>query len=227
MSGWTSERWAASSGVLFAVLFVVGNGMTGDPPDYNASAGEVAAFLTDKHAELTVQTIVGGALIVIFLWFLASFAGYFRQAGERRLATVMYGAGVAGIAIAAIGDAVTIAVTQLLPVLDEGSVQALWGVTFFIYLRLFWPLCALALATGIATWRSRAMPQWYAGLSLLAAVVFFLGGISIRMNGFFSPEGAPLWMAFIGFGVWVLVSSILLVARVGRNAPSEAAVTPA
>jgi hypothetical protein len=212
---WTAERWAASSGILFVILFVVGNLIAGEPPDYNAGANEISAYIVDKHAELTVQAIISGAIVVVWLWFLSSFAGTFREAGQRRLATIMYGAGVTVVAIGAVGDSMAIAVTQLRPVLDDGAIQALYGLTFFLYIKLFWPLAALALAAALATMRSRALPAWYAYLSFAGTVVFVLGGLSIRMYEFFSPQGAMPWIAIIVFAAWVLVSSLLLVQKLG------------
>ncbi len=226
MNRWTAERWAASSGILFVVLFVVGNLITGEPPDYNAGGAEISTFLADKHAELTVQAILSGLVIVVWLWFLSSFAGTFREAGERRLATVMYGAGVTIVAIGAVGDAIMIAVTQLYPVLDDSSIQALYGITFFLYVKLLWPAAALALATAIATMRSRALPVWYAYLSFLGAVIFVLGGLSVRRYEFLSPEGAMPLIAIVVFAVWVLVSSVLVLQKLGGESTVASPATP-
>ena len=226
MSGWTAERWAASSGVLFVIVFVVGGLLPGAPADYNGSASEISEYLTDKHAELTVQTLLGGLVLVLFLWFLSSFAGMFREAGQRRLSTIMYGSGVAVVAIGAVGDSLTIAAAQLQPVLDSSSVQALYGASFFMYTRLFWFVAALALATGLATLRSRALPQWYAVLTFLGLIVFLVNAVSIRQNGFFSPEGAGSFIGFPVFALWILVSSILLVRKLGVDAAAEAPPAP-
>lgn len=226
MSGWTADRWAASSGVLFAIVWVAGGLIPGEPADYNGSASEIGSFLTDKHAELTVQTLLGGLSLVLLLWFMASFAGMFREAGQRRLSTIMYGSGVALVAIGAVGDSLTIAAVQLQPVLDSSSVQALYAAAFFVYIRIFWVFAALALATGLATLRSRALPQWYAVLTFLGLIVFLVGGVSIRMNGFFSPEGAGSIIGFPVFALWILVSSILLVRKLGVDAAAEARPAP-
>jgi hypothetical protein len=210
---WTAERWAASSGILFVILYVVGNLITGEPPDYNASGAEIGDFFIDKHAELTVQAIIFGVIVVVWLWFLASFAGTFREAGQRRLATIMYGAGVAGITIGAVGDAIMFSAVQLRPVLDPGSVQAIYGMSFFLFIKVFWPLAALAFATSLATLRSHALPGRYGYLSAAGGVVFVLGGVSIRMFEFFSPEGAMPLIGSVVFAVWVLLTSILLVRK--------------
>lgn len=152
-------------------------------------------------------------MLVLFVWFLASFAGYFREAGQGRLATIMYGAGVAGVTLAAAGDAVQLGVTQLVASGQGSGVEALFGVSVFFYLKTFWALTALAAAAALATRRSKALPEWYGMLTTLGAVIFLLGGLSVKAHGFFSLAGAMAWIAFIAFAVWVLVSSVLLVKR--------------
>ncbi len=218
MGGWTAERWAASSGVLFAILSVVAGLLPGEPPDYNGSASAIGSYLSDKHAEWTVSTLLSGLLLVLLLWFMASFAAMFREAGQQRLSTVIFGSGVAIVTIAAIADAITYAAVQLNPVVDPGTVQALYGTAFFIYLRFFWVIAALALATGLATLRSGALPQWYAVATFVGLVVFLIGGVSIRMNGFFSPTGAGGFIGYPIFSLWILVSSILLMRKLGADA---------
>src|SRR5205085_1908038 len=143
---WTAERWAASSGIAFAIILVISQFLAGTPPHYNASSDKIVAFLNDHHGALVAQAILGGVLIVLFLWFLASFAGMYREAGQNRLATIMYGSGVAIVAIAAVGDAVALAVTQLRGTIDPMTVQALYAVSVFFYLKLMWPAAALAIA---------------------------------------------------------------------------------
>jgi hypothetical protein len=210
---WTAERWAASSGIAFAIILVVSQFLAGTPPHYNASAERIVAFLNDHHQALVVQGILSGVLIVLFLWFLASFAGMYREAGQNRLATIMYGSGVAIVAVAATGDAFTIAATQLRGTLDATTVQGFYAVSVFFYLKLMWPAAALALACTVATHRSHVLPEWYGLLALCSSAVFVLGGLSIRMHGFFSPAGAMGWIALFTFAGWVCVSSWLCMQR--------------
>jgi hypothetical protein len=210
---WTAERWAASSGIAFAIILVVSQFLAGTPPHYNASPNTIVAFLNDHHNALIVQGILGGVLIVLFLWFLASFAGMYREAGQNRLATIMYGSGVALVAIAAIGDAVGLAVTQLRGTIDPNTVQGFYAVSIFFYLKLMWPAAALALACSIANHRSHLLPEWYRVATLCGCLVFIIGGLSVRMHGFFSPAGAMGWIAMLTFAGWVLVSSWLCMQR--------------
>ena len=224
MGRWTAERWAASSGVAFAIILVVSQFLAGTPPHYNASSGTIVAFLTDHHKALVVQGILGGVLLVLFLWFLASFAGMYREAGQNRLATIMYGAGVAIVGLAAVGGSIIVGIVQLHGSMDPATVAALYGVTVFFYLKLMWGAAALALACTLATHRSHILPDWYRLLTLAGSVVFILGGLSIRGHGFFSPAGAMVWIALFTFAGWVFVSSWLCMQK---HAVHSHAMSPA
>src|SRR5437763_5871824 len=81
---WSAERWAASSGIAFGIILIVSNFLAGTPPHYNASSEKIVSFLSDHHRALVVSSLLGGVMIVLFLWFVASFAGMYREAGQRR-----------------------------------------------------------------------------------------------------------------------------------------------
>jgi hypothetical protein len=223
MGKWTVERWAASTGIGFAVLLLVGGMISGSPKKYNASAADITSYLHKNHKEILIGGILFGIGYVLFLWFVASFAGLFREAGQRRLSTIMYGAGIATVTIAAIGDGTNIALARLVYFDDPKTVQGLYGVQSFFFGRLWWTTAAFALATVLAVRRSKAMPDWYAWLTLVAAVMFVLGGVALKTTGFFSPSGGMGFVAFLSFIVWIVTSSVLLVRRTATAAAPMAA----
>lgn len=222
MNKWSVERWAASTGFAFAVLLVVGNFLPGSPAKWSAPAADVTSYLQDKHKALLVGAVLFGLGYVLFLWFLASFAGMFREAGQGRLATIVYGAGVATVTVAAVADGIMLALEKISYTADPRTVAAIYGVGSWMYGRLFWTMAALGLASWLAVRRSKALPDWYAWLTLLGSVVFLLAGISVRSKGFFSITGGMDFIGFIVFAVWVALSSLLLVQRTAE-APAAAA----
>ena len=226
MGRWTAERWAAATGVEFAIVLVVANLIAGKPPKYNASAARDVSWLHDKHKAILVGAILSGIAIVLFLWFLASFAGTFREAGQRRLSTIMYGAGVATVTLAAAGEAVYVSLTRLSYFVDPKTVQGLYAGTSFIFAQIWWPVLALTLATVLAVRRSGALPEWYAWLTLAGSVVFLIGALSLKTSGFFSVTGGMSFIAFLVFAVWVLVSSVLLVQKTATATMGAPATSP-
>jgi hypothetical protein len=221
MSKWSMERWAASTGVGFAILLLVSGFLPGSPKKWNASAADIESYLQGKHKEIVIAMILSGIAAILFLWFLASFAGMFREAGQGRLATIMYGAGVATLGIAMIGDGVQLALSKVTFTADQGTVAAMYGVGTWLYSRLFWTMAALALATWLASKRSKAMPDWYTWLSLLGAAIFVVSGLAVRNTGFFSISGGMGFIGFISFAIWVGISSLVLVQRMA-DAPAAA-----
>ena len=52
-------------------------------------------------------------------------------------------------------------------------------------------------------------------VSLVGAVVFVLGGLSVKTTGFFSVSGGMPLIALLTFLGWILIASLLLVRRSG------------
>jgi hypothetical protein len=213
MNKWSVERWAASTGLGFAILLLVGGFLPGSPEKWNASAADIQSYLQDKHKEILIGGVLLGVGYVLFLWFLASFAGFFRDAGQGRLSTVMYGAGVGALAIGAVGDGLNVALARVTYTSDADTVRTLYGATQFLYGRFAWVAAALALATWLANKRSKAMPDWYTWLTLVAAVLLVLGGLSLKTHGFFSPTGGMAFVAFIALILWIAISSVGLIKK--------------
>lgn len=226
MNGWSAERWAASTGIGFAVLLLVGALLPAPAKAWNASPAEIQSYLQGKHKELLIAGVVFGVAYVLVLWFLASFAGMFREAGQGRLATIIYGAGVATVAIAAVTDGLAMTLAKVTYNGDPRTVATLYGVQSWLQGRVVWTLTALTLAAWLAVRRSKVLPDWYGWLTLLAAVLAVLGGIALRNGGFFSAAGGGMgFISFLGIIVWFAVSSLLLVQRTGATSP--AAPSPA
>ena len=218
------ERWAAASGIGFAIVFFVGNLIAGSPKKYDASSASIVSYLQERHTKLLIAGILYGVAYVLFLWFLASFAGAFREAGQGRLSTIIYGAGVATITIGAVADGLSVSLARLAYWVDPKTIQGLYALTWFVYGRLFWTASALALATVLAARRTKVFPEWYAWLTLVAAVLLVLGAFSEKSAGFFSPSGGMPVITFLAVIVWVLISSILLVQKT-PDAPMRAPAT--
>jgi len=220
MNKWSMERSAASTGLAFAVLLIVSGFLPGSPAKWNASAADVQSYLQGEHKKLLASMILSGLAYVALLWFLSSFAGMFRDAGQGRLATIIYGAGVATVAIAAIGDGIQLGVAKITYTADPSTVAAMYGVGSWLYARIFWTMAALALATWLAAKRSDVMSDWYALLSLFGAAIWIVAGVSLKDNGFSSITGTMGLVGFISIAVWVGISSVLMMRS--SEAPAAA-----
>src|SRR5206468_8456030 len=91
---------------------------------------------------------------------------------------------------------------------NESITKSIYQLDGFFTVKSFWFAAAAILAVAIAAWR--ALPRWYALVSLVAAAVTALGGIAVAHDGFFAPLGGLTEIAFLGLLVWIVGSAVLL-----------------
>ena len=218
-----TERMAAYSGLVFAILLLCSGFLPGTPAKWYASAADIQSYLQGRHKEILAGMVLSGIAYIFLLWFVATFAGMFRDAGQGRAATVIYGAGVATVAIAAIADGVLLGLAKVTYTADSSTVAAMYGVGAWLYARIFWTAAALAIATWVAARRSKVVPTWYTLLSLLAACVWIVSGLSTNDKGFFSITGGIGAVGFVSIAVWVGLSSVMMLQQERlANAPTAA-----
>jgi hypothetical protein len=222
----TTERISAYSGLVFAVLLLCSGFLPGSPAKWYAPAADIQSYLQGKHKEILASMILSGIAYIFLLWFLATFAGMFRDAGQGRAATVIYGAGAATVAIGAIAGGVQLGLAKVTYTADSSTVAAMYGVGTWLYARIFWTMAAVALATWVAARRSKAVPTWYTLLTLLVGCVWIVSGVSMNDTGFFSITGTMGMAGFVLIPVWVGISSMVMLIQ-ERTAHAPARATPA
>jgi hypothetical protein len=216
------ERWAAATGIAAFVLLAVSNFfVTASPPKITDSAQKIVKFAVDHRSGLLAQIFVGGfGFALFFPWFLGSLRSFLVKAegGTGRLATVAFGGGLILVGVTAIGASLQASVALTIAKHgDPGVVQALFVVGSTAFVLVGYPLAVLAGATAFVALRHGALPRWYAWASGLIALyaLFTTAGILVE-TGPLSPSGVLQLIGFILFGLWTLVTSILLVQRVGK-----------
>jgi hypothetical protein len=104
-------------------------------------------------------------------------------------------------------------------VLAEQSqlVAAVWGLNIATFIALLMPWSTFILGFSAAGRASGVLPPWMLGLGLLIASSGLVGTIGIRSvmaGGFAEPIAIT---AYSLSGLWVLVSSILMIRRSRRR----------
>jgi hypothetical protein len=211
----TWDRWAPGFGIVFAVLFLVGFLLVGDSPEIGAPADEIGSFYADDRGKLLTVTVLFGLSVIAFLWFLASLATMLRQAGEPRLAATSFGAGVlttslfGGVILMNAGLAFKIAEDG-----DAGVVTALYDLSWALSVLISYPAAALVGAAGIASLRSRLLPEWFGWASVVAALAVLVSGTTWARSGFWAPDGAyNAYITPIVLVAWIVAVSVLLLTR--------------
>jgi hypothetical protein len=219
------ERLGAATGIVFVVAalaaFVFG---PDKPPGFNDTAQQVSSYVHDNRGETQTAT----ALIVLagffFLWFLGSLARTLRRAegqGPGRLGAVAFAGGITTIAIAIVGQSAQWAASYHTD-LDPTLVRGLYDVGSGAFLLLGIGIAALIGASSVVALRAGTLPSWLAGYGAVFTVYTLAVTVvgSFQETGAFSPSDGFLGLlVFLGFLVWTLATSIVLVRQEGGAAP--------
>ena len=187
------------TGALFVVLTVVGFLVGGETPDADAPVREVVEYWTDHEGENMVGSVIEALAAVSLLFFAATLRRTSnRWTDDSVLPSVAYAGGIVAAAGIGVDAAIRFAAADVAGDVDPAVLQtfnAAWADFFF---PMVVGLASLILATSVAGWRSRALPQW---LTVIGILIFI---------AFFTPVG---FIAFLVGGVWIIVLSVLLWRR--------------
>jgi hypothetical protein len=223
MGKWSADRLAATSGIVFVVLFIVAFFSATQPPDASDPNSEWVSYFTGHHRATLVASVLLAAAIMFFLWFAGSVGAALRDAGERRLGLVAFGGGVA---TAAVG--LTIAGTQgalayRIAIDSPASVKAFVDLFYVGGCFVSFPIAVTIGATAIGAYRSGVFPRWWAQTSGIAAIVMVSGGGALAHSGFYRPDGPWAFVTLIVFLAWVVVTSGWLAFKTLAEPAPEAA----
>jgi hypothetical protein len=223
------ERLGAATGIVFVVALVAAFVFGPDkPPGFDDTAQQVSSYVHDNRDETQAAT----ALIVIggfsFLWFLGSLARTLRLAegqGPGRLGAVAFAGGVTTIGVAIVGQCAQWAASYHTD-LDPTLVRGLYDVGSGAFLLVGIGIAALIGASSVVALRTGTLPSWLAGYGAVFTVYILVVTVvgSFKETGAFSPSDGFLGLlVFLGFLVWTLATSIVLVREVGNRAPAPSA----
>ena len=208
MSGWTTGRLGAAAGVSFIVLTVIGDALAGSMPSTDDSGAKIASFFQDHHRAVVSGAVLTGVAAPLFLAFASALALRLRAAGPGLASAVFFGWAVVGVTLGVVTDALYGALARIGSQGDTSLAKSTYIVGGFVAAKSFWFVTAAILVAG---WGSRrVLAQWYVWLSLAAAILVAIGGLSLRANGFFAPLGGMSGISFLALLVWVLATCVVL-----------------
>jgi hypothetical protein len=204
------------TGILFVVLVVVSifTGPSGSATNSNANPAKTLAYFQAPHAHYAgLSALLITLAVTIGLFFFASVRDYLRRdeaqaslAGTAFGGAIIFGASgaLSAGALLAISDSpktLLPATAQMLNLIQNdvsNGMQAAGLAVFF-------------LAVGIAVIRSRLLPLWWGWLTIVLGLV----AASVILS----------FAAFIGMGVWAIVTAIMMYVKLGK-ASDNGAVSP-
>jgi hypothetical protein len=196
-------------------LYVVGFAIAGRGPKADGTAADVVTFFADNHRHVEIGLTIFTFALVFFVWWLATLAAILRKAGEARLASTAYGAGIVITAVFVLFAMVygSLAFTAFMGKPDPGVEAAIYGLQWPLYQTIPALAAALALAVSIAGMRAKLLPDWFCWAGLVGAVAFAIDTTTWGHSGFWASGGTYAMITEFVFLAWVLVTSVLLLAR--------------
>jgi hypothetical protein len=187
-------------GILAVALIVASFVVIGDTPDTDDPAQKIAAFYTDNDAEVTTGALLLLAASAAFLGWAVQLRSAF-MAAEAPPATRTT-LGLVGAVVFAVGLTIfaglNFALGDVPEKLDPSGLQTLHLLNESMFPPLALGTFTTLLGFGLATLATRVLPGWLGWLAVVAAIL----------------TATPLWFVpFLGLGVLIIVSSVLLATR--------------
>jgi hypothetical protein len=196
----TAKRLLPLTGILAVAAVVVAFIIGGEPPDVDSPVQEIKSFYVDSEGEV----IAGGVLLayaaIFFLIFATVLRGVLRRAeGDAGGFSALSFAGAILFAVGlALFSGFSFVLGDSAKDLDPSSVQAIHALGDNLFVPVAVGTVTFLLGTGISAIKTGALPKWLAWI-----------GIVVGITGV-TPIG---FVAFIGVGVWILITSVLLAMR--------------
>jgi hypothetical protein len=213
-------RWAALGGVAYIILFVIGVILIfSGTPDGDASPAKVIAYYSDSgHRDrMSVGWILVGVGVFFFLWFLSALRQVVRRLegddGFLTGVTTIGGGIYATLTLAAVAVQVAISTMsddtfnhQVYPGLIHAANDASW----MLHASGGAGVGAMMIAASLAGLRAGAVSSWVGWLGVVAGI------LGLGLIAFFP------WFVV---AIWILVVSIGIFVRGGRNTAVSPAVS--
>jgi hypothetical protein len=199
------EKWGALAGLVFVVLAVIGAFIAGSPPKVSDSNSKIVEFVRDNKDALKIGAYLAGLGIVFFLFFLGVVWTRLNRAegGSGRLAGTSAMAGVATVAIAAVGFGIN-AYGALHPE-ESPTTYRLATVVFGV---LSFAALVFVEAAAIVILRTKFLPAWLGWAGMLSALLWLVGGAAVATER--DAIFVIGFVAFVVWAVWVAVFSVML-----------------
>jgi hypothetical protein len=208
-----SHRIAATAALIcFLLAFVelLGPGF----PTSNDSAASIDAYFVDHRLWMLTAVLVQGLGNVVWTLFVCLLGWTVARAGCAAAALVGVAGGVLNVAISLTGLSCIAALAYGIAGTGAPAVSKAFFSVASMTLVVSNFMLAL-MAAGFAA--STMLPKAFRVATVLAGVIFLMGGAALSRHGAFSPDGA---IQFLSYGVellWTLAAGVLLWR--GRPAP--------
>jgi hypothetical protein len=214
------QQWAALGGVVYVVLFVIGNILifSGTPSGDDPPAKFRSYFSDSGHRDrIGFGWVLAGLGVFFLLWFIGALREEVRSREGGGILTTMTAIGgsiYAALAFAAIAldmGVRTMSDDTYQHRVYPGIIHAADDASYIMHATGTAGLAATLVAVSLAILRFGGLPRWLAWFGLVAAVAALASIVFFTM---------AVW------GAWILVASVLLYMRGGTTGVERPASTP-
>ena len=214
--GW--GRVAAVAGLLFAAMILLRTLVVPVPPWVGGQAG-VQRFFAEKHGLLGFGVFATGVIVVLGTFFFGGLRAFLVRQSTVTPANIMFGGWLIQGALA-LARHTFVAIPALIPAAAPSSAVGLYTLASVMLGFVWFSALIITAAVGLVPNRSGALPAWFSWLTLVAAVIFLLGGLAVSTPaGFFSRSGDFRWVVLYTYIGWSAIAALVLYQRVGAEAP--------
>jgi hypothetical protein len=203
-------------GILLVVFFIIGAILQGgEPPTFDDPVEEIRVFWAENGNDFLLgDYIIGVGFILFFLPFISSLRSLLGAAegGAQMWSRIVFGGGVLFFALAGAGSApwTTLAWGDVAENASDDTLLLLMWLDVAVNHFVPAGMAVFALPTAFVILRTRALPLWHGILTLIFGAIALLSMLSILAD---DPDESFGFIAWPALGVWVLVTSIVLILK--------------
>ncbi len=201
-------QWLGGMGIVFSILFVLANVLLGSTPSAKASPLKIVNYYSGHKTSVTAGVFVVAFAALAFSFFLSALrrvlAGANADSGSLSQATLIGGAIYLGGLL--LMDVLNVSLIDAAHNHLQTAAQTLNFLANDDWVPVVVGLSIVALSTGVAALRGRALPGWLGWTSIVLGVLAVSG-----------PIGG---IAFLLAPVWTLAVGIVLIRGSGSPVPT-------
>ncbi len=215
MSGVRWERWAPASGIVYAVLVVVGLFLLVIEEIDGDSDEEILSYFADggNRAMQLAGSFLVAVGVLFFLVFVSTLRNRLRsvEPESESLSTLAFGAGITSAALM-IGAGALLASTSLAAelmsryVVDPNLARFAVGAGYLFVTAAVMTNGVLVIATSVLALRTAVLPSWLGWVGFAAVVL---------------AVAEAFLLPIIVIPVWISVASVVLIVRTPTSLPEE------
>jgi hypothetical protein len=198
------SRLAPLSGVIFAVVLVVGIFVSGETPDGNASPAKVISYYGAHRSDIEASAVVFVFSFLFLVLFAGSLRSYLRRAAAAEgLAAIVLAGAVLMAAGATTGSAVEYGLAHHLSRVGPATAQTMNLLSNELFLPVIVGAFLFAVPSGLAILLGGRLPRWLGWVAIVLGIAVLI-----------PPASFPALLVFV---IWSVIVGILIYRRTGPS----------